>query len=66
MFFGVLVNTLYIEETENGQVIFSGLLAIPPSEHYFRIRALLHVETITGCYFHNDPITFFQAYMQFF
>jgi hypothetical protein len=33
---------------------------------YFRIRALLRAQKITGCYFHKDPTTFFHAYMQYF
>jgi hypothetical protein len=66
MLFGVLVNTLYTNETENGQVTFFVLLALLSSERYFRIRALLHAQTITDRHFHNDPTTFFQVYMQFF
>jgi hypothetical protein len=42
------------------------LLVLLPSEQYFRIRALLHAQAITGWYFHNDPTTIFQAYMHFF
>jgi len=66
MLLGVLVNTLYIKETENGQVTFFVLLALLPSEQYFRIRALLHPPTITDRHFHNDLTTFFQTNMQFF
>jgi hypothetical protein len=66
MLLGVLVNTLYIKETENGQVTFFILLTLLLSGQYFRIRAPLHAQITTDCYFHNDPPTFFQAYMHFF
>jgi hypothetical protein len=46
--FGVSVKTLYTKETENGQVTFFVLLVLLPSEQYFRIRALLHAQAITG------------------
>jgi hypothetical protein len=66
MLFGVLVKTLCTKETGNRQVTFFVLLALLPSEHYVRIRALLHAQKITDCYFHSDPTTSFQTYMQFF
>ena len=65
MLFGALVNILYFKETEDGQVAFFFLLALLQSELYFRIRTLSHVQTIIGCSFHEDPTTFFHAYMQY-